>query len=779
MKYRFFALFLSVFCINVYATEIIRLYGSINLPQNTTYTIDIIPNDTIFKPISFSSIENEFSIEVPKGIRTAQLFVTALDFSNYQIDVIIPPNKDFFDLGAINMTRSISLKEVTVKGGKTKIIRDGANYKVKNIQNSKIGQAGDYYDMLKFVPGVIVRGGTDISIMGKGAPIIYVNGREIKDQSELATYQSTDVSEIEIIRNTDASYKSSASCAIRITTKQQYKEYLGANISNALNICEKVSDRTNASINLNKGIVSATANLSYGRNNTSFTDQSKTIITHEDNSTFTNRGKTLVKASANNISVFTGLNFDLKKAGKIGVQYTGNFRDGLNNHDRGQTITTAQSSIIKKNISEAKNDSYLHSVSASYVLEKPKGRVFSVIGDFASRKRSKDELLTETELQAIEKSTTTKSNSDYNYNIYTLTTDYKFNFQKKDIEKIGINGGYIDVIGNNLINAEYQFTKRVNYFIAAYYTFQKTWSKYTLNLGLRYEFDKVKTDMSGSETVNIEKSYSDLFPNARLKYKFSDNMDLNLSYGRSINRPSFNDLNPTVHYIDEYNYTTGNPNLKPRLTDRINLQFNLSDFALGLSYSKITDDIQWVTITEENNSNILVMKPINIQNSHKFNLNAKYYWSKDWFDIYTEASLCLPNMSYPYLNKTITNKKLYCEVMAQLTFNVYKSLSLYLNGQFMSKNEDGPTVNGCSYCVDAGGSMKFFKNKLYVAIDCSDLFRKSVSPFWESYYLNTYTQQKNRYDTRGVKLTLRWTFNDIKSKFINRKGNMESISRIM
>ncbi len=779
MKSPIFIILTLLISVRVVAQETVKLSGRINLPQDTVYTIEIIPCDTIYKTVTFTSVEKDFSIDVKDIIGNVDLFISALDFSNYKTRLNISADKSNINLGEIVLSRNITLGEVTVKSGKPKLLRDGANYKVKNIHNSKIGQAGNYFDMLKFVPGVIVRAGTDISIMGKGSPIIYVNGKEIKNRSELSAYQSTDVSEIEVVRDLDASYSASASCAIKITTRQLYKNYLGANISNALNIRERVSDVSNASINLNKGIVSATAYLSYGRENTRFTDNSSTVITHSDNSTFTNLGSSLQQSSGNSINVFTGLNFDLKKAGKFGIQYAGNFIDSNNDQNRSQEITDAQGVINKNNVGKSDNKNNLHSVSASYVLVKPKGRVFSVIGDFANRHRTKDESLSEMVLSSSTSGKTTNSNSKYNYNIYTLTTEYKFNFGKKDSEKVGVNGGYIDVNGNNMINADNQLTTRKNYFISSYYTFQKTWSKYTLNLGIRYEFDNVKTDMSGIENICMEKSYSNLFPNAMLKYKFTDNMDLSLSYSRNIHRPSFNDLNPTVYYTDEYNYTTGNPNLKPRLTDRIGLQFNLSDLSLGLTYSEIKDDIQWVAITDGESSNVLAMKPVNIKNSHRFNLNAEYYWSKDWFDIYSEANLCLPNMSYPYLNRTITNKKLYCEVMAQLTFNVYKTLSLYLNGQYTSKNEDGPTVNGDSYCIDAGASMKFFKNKLYVSVDCSDLFRKSVTPHWESYYLNTYTSQNNRYDTRGVKLTLRWTFNNIQSKFINRRGNMESISRTM
>ncbi|MEG2599999.1 MAG: TonB-dependent receptor [Muribaculaceae bacterium] len=743
------------------------------------YTVTITPKDTLYKPLSFTGIEKDFDIELDTIKGDAIVDVTSKDRKPFIKEIAIKHGVNSIDLGNIILEKSIELNEVVVKGGKINIKRNGNNLIIRNVQSSKIGQAGDFFDMLRFTPGVVVKGGTDISILGSGSPKIYINDHEVKNKEELYAYQSTNVSSIEVIRQSDASHNASTSCVIRITTKERYKDYLGLNISNAIDLKEKVSNTTNLNVNVNKGVFAGTTSLSYSHNNGRYNDFSKSIITHSDGSLFKNYGEGVTNTMSNRYNVFVGLNFDMKKKGKIGLQYTGNISNTSDNRLKKQEIEEpTQENIKKENSSNTSGDINVHSVSFSYVLARAKGKIFSIIADYAHKSNNNIKNLHENfeNQNNIVKTIITNNNR---YDIYTLTPEYKFRFLTKDNEKIGLNAGYIYSSGDSYINEIAQFSTRKNYYIAPYYTFNKTWGKWTLDLGIRYEYDKTITIMTGANPSTMNKSYSNIFPNGTVKYKLNDNIDMSLFYRKRISRPSFNDLNPTIHYDDEYNYSTGNPNLNPTFYDNIEFTFNLYGVGVNVGYSKITDAIEWVALQESENSNVLVMQPINIKRSHSWKISGDYYWSKDWFDVYASATLKIPYMKYPYLNTEKVNNKAYCDLMLQLTFNVYKSISLYLNTNYTSNRSDGATNYGSTICVDAGVSGKFFKDRLYVSIDGSDFFKKSVTPWWEESYLNTYTWQKNNYDTRGVKLTLRWTLNSINSKFMNRVGNMEQLSRTM
>ena len=81
------------------------------------------------------------------------------------------------DMGVIQLTTDAQmLGEVVVKGNlpKTRIKDDAL---VTNIQNTPLAHAGTANDVLGRVPGVI-KNGESIEVLGKGSPIIYINGRQ-------------------------------------------------------------------------------------------------------------------------------------------------------------------------------------------------------------------------------------------------------------------------------------------------------------------------------------------------------------------------------------------------------------------------------------------------------------------------------------------------------------------------------------------------------------------------------------------------------------------------
>jgi len=84
--------------------------------------------------------------------------------------------------------------------------------------------------------------------------------------------------------------------------------------------------------------------------------------------------------------------------------------------------------------------------------------------------------------------------------------------------------------------------------------------------GLRGEY----TDVAVSQfTSNIEAGnhYFNAMPSLFLTWKQSDKSTIRFSYAQRIRRPNAGELNPFVVYRDEFQVSSGNPNLKPVHTD--------------------------------------------------------------------------------------------------------------------------------------------------------------------------------------------------------------------
>ncbi|MEI9807493.1 MAG: outer membrane beta-barrel family protein [Bacteroidota bacterium] len=78
-----------------------------------------------------------------------------------------------------------------------------------------------------------------------------------------------------------------------------------------------------------------------------------------------------------------------------------------------------------------------------------------------------------------------------------------------------------------------------------------------------YEFDAAQNKFIVSDKT-FKRNYTQLFPTAYLQYAANETNSFVINYGRRINRPDYESLNPFIHFLDRYTFEQGNPNLKPQ-----------------------------------------------------------------------------------------------------------------------------------------------------------------------------------------------------------------------
>src|SRR5262249_222468 len=116
---------------------------------------------------------------------------------------------------------------------------------------------------------------------------------------------------------------------------------------------------------------------------------------------------------------------------------------------------------------------------------------------------------------------------------------------------------------------------------AAYVNLRKTIGKWSVQLGVRAE----QTIADGKHAVKhqrFHKNYIQPFPTAYFSYEANKDNTFGLSYGRRINRPGYDNLNPFLFQLDRYTYQQGNPDLQPQFTHNIELSYNYRN-ALNVS----------------------------------------------------------------------------------------------------------------------------------------------------------------------------------------------------
>jgi outer membrane receptor protein involved in Fe transport len=104
-----------------------------------------------------------------------------------------------------------------------------------------------------------------------------------------------------------------------------------------------------------------------------------------------------------------------------------------------------------------------------------------------------------------------------------------------------------------------------------------------------------------------------LFPSLYLRRSLGENLQLNFSYSRRIERPELQELNPVVVYSSSTNASSGNPVLKPETTDAFEarLEYTRGDQNLTLTlYDRQTAAV-WSQFSRLIAGNVTLQSPIN------------------------------------------------------------------------------------------------------------------------------------------------------------------------
>ena len=134
------------------------------------------------------------------------------------------------NVGIIKMEEdSETLGEVVVKSSMPKtILKNGGM--TTTIAGSVLEKAGTMENLLDRIPNVSAQNGS-IKVFGRGEPVIYINGRQMRDKSELDRLHSDNIKSVEVITNPGARYAASTKAVIRITTKKIQGEGFGFDAS--------------------------------------------------------------------------------------------------------------------------------------------------------------------------------------------------------------------------------------------------------------------------------------------------------------------------------------------------------------------------------------------------------------------------------------------------------------------------------------------------------------------------------------------------------------------
>ncbi|HZH01742.1 MAG TPA: outer membrane beta-barrel family protein, partial [Flavisolibacter sp.] len=297
---------------------------------------------------------------------------------------------------------------------------------------------------------------------------------------------------------------------------------------------------------------------------------------------------------------------------------------------------------------------------------------------------------------------------------------------------------------------------------AAYVNYNRQFKKIGIQTGLRVENTISKGKQLGNavqKDTAFRNNYTQLFPTAYISYAHNANNQFGLSYGRRIERPNYQDMNPFVYFLDQYTFRQGNPNLTPQFTHNIELSHNYKK-ALNttLSFSSTTDILNDILkqndvtkVTYQTKENVAQRRTVGLAIS--YNAPVTKWWTTSVFT----------NVNHSHYEGVVNNQPLDVDLVsfmanASQQFRFAKTWSAEINGFYRtSAQETGLFLIRPMGVVSFGFGKQILNNKGTLKLNIIDPFYiQQARVVIEHDNIDAYVV--NKWDNRRVGLTFTYRF---------------------
>jgi hypothetical protein len=233
---------------------------------------------------------------------------------------------------------------------------------------------------------------------------------------------------------------------------------------------------------------------------------------------------------------------------------------------------------------------------------------------------------------------------------------------------------------------------------------------------------------------------------------------LNFTFSRRYNRPTYQDLNPFRYFLDQYTYEEGNALLEPQFSYNFELTHTYKSlYAVTLNYSrteavithvtKQIDSIYTTYITKENlntldNYGMAFSIPVQI---------TKWWNSNNFINGY------INHYKGTLEGGTLDSRKFSFNMNSTQSFQLPKGFSAELSGWYQSGMVYGIIDMDPMWSISVGGEKKLLDEKLSLRVLVNDIFYTS-SFSGSTKYMNQDVQISSADDTRFVRVFVNYRF---------------------
>lgn len=706
-------------------------------------------SDSTLVKVESSNEEGNFTIH---NIVSGNYFfkATYVGYDDYVLpDLEINGNQNI-DLGEITMQmQSLGIEEVTVTA-KRQMVVIKPDRTVFNVEGTVNNVGTDAISLLRKAPSVTVDNNDNVSVLGRSGVIIYIDGKRIPlSGDDLSNYlkniTSDQIDRIDIITSPSAKYEAEGNAGIiDIILKKDVN--LGANGSIGGTFSQGLKTRynLNSSGNYRNKKVNIFGNFGYNAND-NFNQIDATSYQNELYLVETNN----FQFDRSNFSYGFGMDFFLAEKHTLGVLYNGRYSknketvvnkiiispaDNINEID---SVLVADSDGTGSRLNNTVNLNYRYSID--------KNQSLNIDLDYGNYMNDKDRTQPNIYFNATEDtilySKTNQFTTPNDIKIYAVKLDYEREIGKGQFSvgtkysRVETNNTFkvfdvedemqtLDIVKSNL----FDYTENV---YAGYVNYARALGeKWNFSAGLRLEQTSIKGNLTAFDP-NLQEpptqsKYLSWFPSAGLTWQVAEKHALALNYGRRINRPDYNVLNPFKNQLSELSLSTGNPELLPEIVNNVELGYTVAyKYNFKIAYSRTIDKITRLIGPDENDPRANYISWDNLASETVYSINASLPFSvKKVWDIYFNLGASHVNNQANYGDGAVVDVKVFTyNFYAQNTFKLPKEFKIELSGWY-----SGPGVWGgvfrydANWSIDAGIQKEFFDQKLKVRLSVNNIF---------------------------------------------------------
>ena len=674
------------------------------------------------------------------------------------------------------------LQEVVVKGNLPNTRLKG-NAMITRIQGTPLSDAGTLGEMLVKVPGMT---GTDETpeVLGKGSPLIYINGRLMRDNSELKRLRSEEIRDVEVINNPGAQYDATVRAVVRIRTVRQQGDGLSLDLT--------LSDEHDLRYDFDRPQMKVGAN--YRKNGVDvfgsvyyYHQDYRQYSTIEDITTtdkvFRQYGPYTMTWKHDNLTYTAGVNWQLSDNHSLGV------RADLTHQMKGKNQVIYDEDVFENNA--LIDHLYSHQTSKE---TKPLGWLTNTYYNGKLGKLDIDFNFdfmrngTDTDRENVEQSKVQDdfvvSKSGTRSRLYASKLVLSYPVWKGEMaagtEMTFVNRNNTYWIDKAIIaNSDAEITENN---VAVFAEYSCDFKKYgSASVGLRYEHTLMDYDDAINKDEKMHRSMDEWFPTASYSVTLGK-VQTALSYSMKTYRPSFFAMNDAVTYISRYMYQAGNSQLLNERVRDLTLNVSYKWITLTASYEHLTNPItQWNFLTETDAmlcKHINLDKPINTLSAYLAVTPRVGIWSLNATAGFEKQDLYLDVEGPQGVYRVYYDKP-------QYTLNAYNTFTLKHGWRFdvnlMYRS------SGCSYNFynDTYNLRLGLVAQKSLLKDNSLTLRAAVLDCFQRNRMNEFSdcgynqiQQNNRFSTHKLMLSLIYRLNATRSKYKGTGAGKDAQARM-